>query len=148
MVTEDVQYCCITFFSNKQLFLWYLSPGAGHGDISVVIVDPQGKKDTVELMLENKGDSVFRCTYRPVQEGPHAIHVLFAGQEIPRSPFTVNIAEGKSFVWLVNNCLANRISRRAVSVEVLYPSQATAICRFAEEQPRFTLHNPLPVCHF
>uniref|UniRef100_A0A8P4GRJ8 Calponin-homology (CH) domain-containing protein n=1 Tax=Dicentrarchus labrax TaxID=13489 RepID=A0A8P4GRJ8_DICLA len=59
----------------------------------VVIVDPQGKKDTVELILENKGDSVFRCTYRPMLEGPHTIHVLFAGQEIPKSPFIVNIAE-------------------------------------------------------
>ncbi|KAG7281045.1 hypothetical protein CRUP_016677 [Coryphaenoides rupestris] len=66
---------------------------AGNGDVSVIIVDPQGKKDTVELVLENKGDSVFRCTYRPAAPGPHAIHVLFAGQEIPRSPYTVNIAE-------------------------------------------------------
>lgn len=71
------------------------SAGAGNGDISVVIVDPQGHKDTVELILENRGDAVFRCTYRPVMEGPHSIHVLFAGQEIPKSPFTVNIAEGE-----------------------------------------------------
>lgn len=76
--------------------------GAGNGDVSVVIVDPQGKKDTVELILENKGDSVFRCTYRPVLEGPHKIHVLFAGQEIPKSPFTVNIAEGEPSVCVVN----------------------------------------------
>lgn len=69
--------------------------GAGNGDISVVIVDPQGHQDTVELILENRGDAVFRCTYRPVMEGPHTIHVLFAGQEIPKSPFTVNIAEGE-----------------------------------------------------
>lgn len=76
--------------------------GAGNGDVSVVIVDPQGKKDTVELILENKGDSVFRCTYRPVLEGPHKIHVLFAGQEIPKSPFIVNIAEGEPSVCVVN----------------------------------------------
>lgn len=69
--------------------------GAGNGDISVVIVDPQGHQDTVELILENRGDAVFRCTYRPVMEGPHTIHVLFAGQEIPKSPFAVNIAEGE-----------------------------------------------------
>lgn len=49
----------------------------------------------MEIILENKGDSVFRCTYRPVIEGPHAIHVLFGGQEIPKSPFAVNIAEGE-----------------------------------------------------
>lgn len=84
--------------------------GAGNGDVSVVIVDPQGKKDTVELILENKGDSVFRCTYRPMLEGPHTIHVLFAGQEIPKSPFTVNIAEGEPSVCVVNYCQTNRIS--------------------------------------
>lgn len=84
--------------------------GAGNGDVSVVIVDPQGKKDTVELILENKGDSVFRCTYRPVLEGPHTIHVLFAGQEIPKSPYTVNIAEGEPSVWVVNYCQTNQIS--------------------------------------
>uniref|UniRef100_A0AAQ4P6X9 Calponin-homology (CH) domain-containing protein n=1 Tax=Gasterosteus aculeatus aculeatus TaxID=481459 RepID=A0AAQ4P6X9_GASAC len=79
--------------ANKPTYFDIYTAGAGNGDVSVVIVDPQGKKDTVELLLENKGDSVFRCTYRPMLEGPHTIHVLFGGQEIPRSPFTVNITE-------------------------------------------------------
>uniref|UniRef100_A0A8B9LSQ1 Filamin C, gamma a (actin binding protein 280) n=1 Tax=Astyanax mexicanus TaxID=7994 RepID=A0A8B9LSQ1_ASTMX len=70
--------------------------GAGAGDVSVVIVDPQGKKDTVEVILENKGDSVFRCTYQPVLEGPHTIHVSFAGQPIPKSPFKVHISEASN----------------------------------------------------
>ncbi len=30
--------------------------GAGAGDVSVVIVDPQNKNNTVEVLLENKGD--------------------------------------------------------------------------------------------
>uniref|UniRef100_A0A7N6A1P6 Calponin-homology (CH) domain-containing protein n=1 Tax=Anabas testudineus TaxID=64144 RepID=A0A7N6A1P6_ANATE len=79
--------------ANKPTYFDIYTAGAGNGDVSVVIVDPQGKKDTVELVLENKGNNVFRCTYRPMLEGPHTIHVLFAGQEIPKSPFTVNIAE-------------------------------------------------------
>ena len=65
-------------------------------------MDPEGKKDTVELILEDKGDSIFRCTYRPMLEGPHTIHVLFAGQEIPKSPFKVNIEEGELAV--TNHC--------------------------------------------
>lgn len=76
----------------------------------MVIIDPQGKKDTVELILENKGDSVFRCTYRPVLEGPHTIHILFAEQEIPKSPYTVNIAEGEPDVCFVNRGRADVIS--------------------------------------
>lgn len=70
--------------------------GAGAGDVGVVIVDPQGRRDTVEVMLEDKGDSTFRCTYRPVQQGPHLVHVTYAGAQIPRSPYTVNVAEGES----------------------------------------------------
>uniref|UniRef100_A0A4W5R6H7 Filamin C n=1 Tax=Hucho hucho TaxID=62062 RepID=A0A4W5R6H7_9TELE len=79
--------------ANKPTYFDIYTAGAGNGDVSVVIVDPEGKKDTVELILENKGDSVFRCTYRPMLEGPHTIHILFAGQEIPKSPFKVQIAE-------------------------------------------------------
>lgn len=69
--------------------------GAGTGDVAVVIVDPQGRRDTVEVALEDKGDSTFRCTYRPVMEGPHTVHVAFAGAPITRSPFPVHVAEGK-----------------------------------------------------
>lgn len=62
----------------------------------MVIVDPQGRRDTVEVALEDKGDSTFRCTYRPVMEGPHTVHVAFAGAPITRSPFPVHVAEGKT----------------------------------------------------
>ncbi|KAJ8002627.1 hypothetical protein DPEC_G00160850 [Dallia pectoralis] len=79
--------------ANKPTYFDIYTAGAGNGDVSVIIVDPEGKKDTVEVILENRGDSVFRCTYRPVLEGPHIIHVLFAGQEIPKSHFRVNISE-------------------------------------------------------
>ena len=60
-----------------------------------MIVDPQGRRDTVEVALEDKGDSTFRCTYRPVTEGPHTVHVAFAGAPISRSPFPVHVAEGE-----------------------------------------------------
>uniref|UniRef100_A0A8C8LUU8 Calponin-homology (CH) domain-containing protein n=1 Tax=Oncorhynchus tshawytscha TaxID=74940 RepID=A0A8C8LUU8_ONCTS len=79
--------------ANKPTYFYIYTAGAGNGDVSVVIVDPEGKKDTVKLILENKGDSVFRCTYRPMLEGPHTIHILFAGQEILKSPFKVQITE-------------------------------------------------------
>lgn len=64
--------------------------------MGVIIVDSNGRRDTVEIVLENKGDSIFRCTYVPVLEGPHTVYVTFAGQQIPRSPFTVHVSEGTS----------------------------------------------------
>lgn len=74
--------------------LLLVPPGAGAGDVGVVVMDSNGRRDTVEIVLENKGDSVFRCTYVPVLQGAHTIYVTFAGQQIPRSPFTVHISEG------------------------------------------------------
>ncbi|XP_026182182.1 filamin-A-like isoform X8 [Mastacembelus armatus] len=79
--------------ANKPTYFDIYTAGAGAGDVGVIIVDSNGRRDTVEIVLENKGDSIFRCTYVPVLEGPHTIYVTFAGQQIPRSPFTVHISE-------------------------------------------------------
>ncbi|XP_053939478.1 filamin-C isoform X2 [Cuculus canorus] len=79
--------------ANKPTYFDIYTAGAGPGDVGVVIVDPQGRQDTVEVMLEDKGDNIFRCTYRPVLQGPHTICVTYAGTQIPKSPFTVNVAE-------------------------------------------------------
>lgn len=68
--------------------------GAGVGDVTAVIKDPQGNVNTVEVLMEDKGESVYRCTYRPVQAGPHVINIMFGGIAIPKSPFTVNIGPG------------------------------------------------------
>uniref|UniRef100_A0A3P8P018 Calponin-homology (CH) domain-containing protein n=1 Tax=Astatotilapia calliptera TaxID=8154 RepID=A0A3P8P018_ASTCA len=85
----------VTFLLHclKVLLFSVRTPGAGAGDVGVIIVDSNGRRDTVEIVLENRGDSVFRCTYVPVLEGPHVVCVTFAGQQIPRSPFTVHISE-------------------------------------------------------
>ncbi|XP_075967349.1 filamin-C isoform X7 [Anarhichas minor] len=79
--------------ANKPTYFDIYTAGAGAGDVGVIIVDSNGRRDTVEIVLENKGDSIFRCTYVPVLEGSHTVYVTFAGQQIPRSPFTVHISE-------------------------------------------------------
>uniref|UniRef100_A0A8C8E777 Filamin C n=1 Tax=Otus sunia TaxID=257818 RepID=A0A8C8E777_9STRI len=79
--------------ANKPTYFDIYTAGAGPGDVGVVIVDPQGRRDTVEVMLEDKGDNIYRCTYRPVLEGPHTVCVTYAGAQVPKSPFTVNVAE-------------------------------------------------------
>ncbi|XP_028249805.1 filamin-C-like isoform X4 [Parambassis ranga] len=79
--------------ANKPTYFDIYTAGAGAGDVGIIIVDSDGRRDTVEIVLENKGDSIFRCTYVPVLEGPHTVYVTFAGQQIPRSPFTVHVSE-------------------------------------------------------
>ncbi|XP_072567273.1 filamin-C-like [Paramormyrops kingsleyae] len=79
--------------AQKPTYFDIYTAGAGEGDVGVVIVDPTGRRDTVPVTLENKGDNVFRCTYQPLQEGPHSVQVTFAGQPIPKSPFPVNVSQ-------------------------------------------------------
>lgn len=64
------------------------------GDIGVEVEDPQGK-NTMELLVEDKGNQVYRCVYKPVQPGPHVVKVSFAGDTIPKSPFVVQVGEGE-----------------------------------------------------
>lgn len=60
-------------------------------------MDPAGKKNTVTCTIEDKGNSSYRCTYKPTQEGQHIIYVTFAGGQISKSPFTVVVGEGESY---------------------------------------------------
>ncbi|XP_021099603.1 filamin-B isoform X8 [Heterocephalus glaber] len=78
--------------ANKSTYFDIYTAGAGVGDIVVEVEDPQGK-NTVELFVEDKGNQVYRCVYKPVQPGPHAVKVFFAGDTIPKSPFLVQVGE-------------------------------------------------------
>ncbi|XP_073773215.1 filamin-B isoform X1 [Danio rerio] len=77
--------------ANKPTFFDIYTAGAGVGDVTAVIKDPLGNKNTVEAVMEDKGENVFRCTYKPVQAGPHTVNITFGGIAIPKSPFAVNI---------------------------------------------------------
>uniref|UniRef100_A0A7N9CG72 Filamin B n=1 Tax=Macaca fascicularis TaxID=9541 RepID=A0A7N9CG72_MACFA len=78
--------------ANKPTYFDIYTAGAGVGDIGVEVEDPQGK-NTVELLVEDKGNQVYRCVYKPMQPGPHVVKVFFAGDTIPKSPFIVQVGE-------------------------------------------------------
>ncbi|KAK6308660.1 hypothetical protein J4Q44_G00219310 [Coregonus suidteri] len=79
--------------ANKTTYFDVYTAGAGVGEVEVVIMDPAGEKDAVVCQIEDKGNSSYRCSYKPTLEGPHTIYVTFAGGQISKSPFTVNIGE-------------------------------------------------------
>lgn len=80
--------------------LYVFSAGAGTGDVTAMIRDPQGRQNSVDVMMEDKGDGIYRCTYRPTQAGPYAVNVTFGGVGIPKSPFNVDVGPGESFQLL------------------------------------------------
>ncbi|KAE8281128.1 Filamin-C [Larimichthys crocea] len=64
--------------ANKPTYFDIYTAGAGAGDVGVIIVDSHGRRDTVEIVLENKG-TVFSVLQSvpppgsPVQTGPQSI---------------------------------------------------------------------------
>ncbi|XP_034962294.1 filamin-B isoform X4 [Zootoca vivipara] len=78
--------------ANKPTFFEIYTAGAGVGDISVEVEDPQGK-NLVEVAIEDKGNQVYRCVYKPLQAGPHTIKVVFAGEQVPKSPWGIHVGE-------------------------------------------------------
>ncbi|KAM7005424.1 filamin B a isoform 2-T2 [Tautogolabrus adspersus] len=77
--------------ANKPTYFEIYTAGAGTGDVTAMIRDPVGRQNSVEVMMEDKGDSVYRCTYKPTQAGPHTVTVTFGGAGIPKSPFSVDV---------------------------------------------------------
>ncbi|XP_074525668.1 filamin B a [Halichoeres trimaculatus] len=77
--------------AGKPTYFDIYTAGAGTGDVTAMIKDPAGRQNSVEVMMEDKGDSVYRCTYKPTQAGPHTVTVTFGGVGIPKSPFNVDV---------------------------------------------------------
>ncbi|XP_062843022.1 filamin-B isoform X2 [Trichomycterus rosablanca] len=75
--------------ASKPTYFDIYTAGAGVGEVTAVVKDPQG--NTIQSIVEDKGDSVFRCTYKPVQAGSHTINIMFGGIAIPKSPYSVTI---------------------------------------------------------
>lgn len=91
---------------------------AGQGQVMVYVEDPEGRREEVKAVL-NEGKKTYSVMYIPQVMGPHKVSsrwsrvclliysvegfetrllchplqvtVLFAGQEIPKSPFEVNV---------------------------------------------------------
>ncbi|XP_066996805.1 filamin-A isoform X2 [Anabrus simplex] len=67
--------------------------GAGEGSPEVRIIGPGGVNEPVKL---HKVDgTTYEVLYHPHKEGRYMVMVTFAGQEIPRSPFEVNVGPFK-----------------------------------------------------
>nr|XP_033781692.1 filamin-B isoform X2 [Geotrypetes seraphini] len=87
--------------ANRPTYFDIYTAGAGIGDTAVAVEDPQGKN--TDVTIEDKGNQVYHCTYKPGQPGLHRIIISFAGESIPKSPYTVHIGEACS----PNACRAN-----------------------------------------
>lgn len=65
---------------------------AGDGEITAKL---QGVKYTTNVEVESNGDGTYVCHYIVPIPGAYVLHVLFAGDNVPGSPFKVNITGTK-----------------------------------------------------
>lgn len=67
--------------------------GAGEGNVEVKVIGPGG---THEVVKTKQIDAfTFEYIYHPKKEGRYIVMVTYGGQEIPKSPFEVNIGPYK-----------------------------------------------------
>ncbi|XP_070164419.1 filamin-like isoform X1 [Polyergus mexicanus] len=64
---------------------------AGKGNVDVTVDDSKGNKLPVDIRFNKDRNLTYSVSYTPKAEGPHKVKVLFAGREIPKSPYIVNV---------------------------------------------------------
>lgn len=67
--------------------------GAGEGHPEVQVIGPGGVKEACKL--KKIDGTTYEAVYHPVKEGHYRVMVTFAGQEIPKSPFEVDVGPYK-----------------------------------------------------
>lgn len=64
---------------------------AGKGQVDVVVENPKGQKEPVEVRFNNDRNLTYSIAYTPQLEGNHKISVKFSGREVPKSPYNVKV---------------------------------------------------------
>ncbi|XP_076163878.1 filamin A protein cher isoform X2 [Ptiloglossa arizonensis] len=64
---------------------------AGKGNVDVNVKDAEGNNIPVDIRFNKDKNLTYSVSYTPRNQGPHKVRVLFDGNEIPNSPFTVNV---------------------------------------------------------
>nr|XP_039265539.1 filamin-C-like isoform X3 [Styela clava] len=65
--------------------------GAGNGAVLVYLTDPEGHETELRSTPNNDKLKTFSVVYHPMVPGEYKVTVLFAGQDIHKSPFLVNV---------------------------------------------------------
>ncbi|KAF8782497.1 filamin-A-like isoform X2 [Argiope bruennichi] len=68
---------------------------AGKGNVEVFIENPKGKLEPVEIKFNDDRSKTYTVKYTAQMEGVHKVKVMFAGKEVPKSPFSVMV-EGRA----------------------------------------------------
>ena len=76
---------------GQQTHIDIITQGAGAGQVEVIILDPEGKPNACPCRLRKMQDDKYKCEYVAERPGLHSISVLFAGKQIAKSPFGVNV---------------------------------------------------------
>ena len=71
--------------------------GAGAGGLSLAIEGPSEAK----LTCKDHGDGTCSVKYTPVEPGDYEIHIKFADEHIPGSPFNAKVCERKLPVFRI-----------------------------------------------
>ncbi|XP_046814112.1 filamin-A isoform X4 [Vespa crabro] len=64
---------------------------AGKGNVEVSVEDPKGNAIPADVRFNKDRNLTYSVSYTPRIEGPHKVKILFAGREIPKSPYTVSV---------------------------------------------------------
>lgn len=65
---------------------------AGEGELQVKVLGPGGVPEKVTVTAKGK---TYDCAYEPTKEGRYVVMISYGGQEIPRSPYEVNVGPYK-----------------------------------------------------
>ncbi|CAL1528168.1 unnamed protein product [Lymnaea stagnalis] len=64
---------------------------AGKGSVEIIVLNPKGAKENVEVVFNNDKNMTYSCAYVPTMEGAYRVIIKFSNKEIPKSPYTVQV---------------------------------------------------------
>lgn len=73
---------------RRPVYIKTINTGKPEAPCQAIMTNPKGQKVNMLLQQTTEG---YQTVFSPVEPGPHKVSVSFAGKEVPRSPFAVNV---------------------------------------------------------
>jgi len=66
---------------------------AGQGEVKVTLKNPKGEKTILSATPNNDKLKTYSCVYYPTMPGQYEVEIIFAGVELSKSPYKVNVED-------------------------------------------------------
>ena len=89
------------------------------------VIKPRGPTAKYEPEIKDSGDGSYKVSFTPWEVGPHKVDVMYGGEHVPKSPFSLNVtaAPDANTCSVTGKGLKKAVAGKPASFQIISPEE-------------------------